>query len=119
MNIEELLKDIDEALSSINEETIDEKIMTKKQARRKKLLRAKRRAEKQARLQAEKEAQQKAEQEKQQASDDVIEGEIVDDGGDDNNNEEKNNNEEPSPGTALVVYQEPTNDAFDDYTEVS
>lgn len=120
MNIEELLKDIDEALSSINEETIDEKIMTKKQARRKKLLRAKRRAEKQARLQAEKEAQQKAEQEKQQASDDVIEGEIVDDGGDDdNNNEEKNNNEEPSPGTALVVYQEPTNDAFDDYTEVT
>ena len=31
MNIVELLKDIDEALSSISEESMDEKIMTKKQ----------------------------------------------------------------------------------------
>lgn len=130
MNIEELLKDIDEALSSINEETIDEKIMTKKQARRKKLLRAKRRAEKQARLQAEKEAQQKAEQEKQQASDnDVIEGEIVDDFSEFSDDEKNNiinavikeyqedNTEGVSNGTSLVVYQEPNTQ--EDYTEIT
>lgn len=60
MNIVELLKDIDEALSSISEESMDEKIMTKKQAARKRALRAKRRAEKRAEKKAAEQEQQKA-----------------------------------------------------------
>ena len=74
--LEDLIHVLNEAL---DEElfSIDEKIMTKRQARKKKL-RAKRRAEKKA--------AQKAEQEKQS---------------------QEQENQEQSTGTALVVYQEP------------
>ena len=77
--LEDLIHVLNEAL---DEElfSIDEKIMTKRQARKKKL-RAKRRAEKKA--------AQKAEQEKQS---------------------QEQENQEQSTGTALVVYQEPQQD---------
>ena len=73
MNIVELLKDIDEALSSISEESMDEKIMTKKQAARKRALRAKRRAEKKAAEQEQQKAQEQSVAEPEQPEQNNVE----------------------------------------------
>lgn len=85
------LKDLISLLENVlSEETLDEKIMTKEQARRRKKRLAKKRAERKARQQAEKE------QEK-------------------NKSKETENNE---TGTALIEYKQPTN-TDEDLTETA
>jgi len=106
----------------INEDNISEKIMTKKQAKRKKTLRAKRRAEKLARQQAE---QKKLLQQAAQKSEpDTIEAELVDDGGDNNNGNNNNDNKDseddnkPKEFKPLIVY-EPNRNVQETYTDYS
>ena len=112
-DFKEIVEELQSLFETLNldENSLNEKIMSKKQAR---ILRKKKRAA----LKRKQQAQQNQQETPQES--DVIDAEIVDDGGDDNNdNIENDNNEEPTPGTALVVYQEPTNDAFEDYSEVT
>lgn len=89
-------------LLSLLEEDMSEKIMTKKQAKRKKALRAKKRAEKKAK-QAE---QQKLQAQQAQSNDNAVEAELVDDGGDNNGDGKDKSGENDKEFKALIVYDE-------------